>query len=71
MLRGIGCVLILLLVAGCATTGQRPAAQSEPRAAVTILVSIDGFHPDYLTPTATPNLSALAKSGVIDRKSVV
>ncbi len=65
MIDRILSVLILLIVAGCATTGQRPATQGEARGAVTILVSIDGFHPDYLTPTATPNLSALAKAGAM------
>ncbi len=33
-------------------------------APVTILVSIDGFRPDYLDLGVTPNLSALAASGV-------
>jgi predicted AlkP superfamily pyrophosphatase or phosphodiesterase len=65
MTRRMWSALILSLVAGCATTGQRPAAQSEPRTTVTILVSIDGFRPDYLSPQATPNLAALAKSGAV------
>ncbi|MFW6085238.1 MAG: ectonucleotide pyrophosphatase/phosphodiesterase, partial [Gemmatimonadota bacterium] len=29
-----------------------------------LLVSIDGFHPDYLDPDVTPNLLALAEEGV-------
>ena len=33
-------------------------------APVTILVSIDGFRPDYLDRGVTPNLSALAAGGV-------
>jgi predicted AlkP superfamily pyrophosphatase or phosphodiesterase len=33
-------------------------------APVTILISIDGFRPDYLDRGITPNLSALAKAGV-------
>nr|WP_234419429.1 ectonucleotide pyrophosphatase/phosphodiesterase [Sphingomonas sp. EC-HK361] len=36
----------------------------ETRAPVTILVSIDGFRPDYLDRGVTPNLSALAAGGV-------
>ncbi len=35
-----------------------------PRAPVTILVSIDGFRPDYIDRGVTPNLSALAAGGV-------
>ncbi len=40
------------------------AAVAETRAPVTILVSIDGFRPDYLTRGVTPNLSRLAAEGV-------
>ncbi|WP_184504821.1 alkaline phosphatase family protein [Sphingomonas endophytica] len=36
----------------------------EQRAPVTILVSIDGFRPDYLTRGVTPHLSQLAATGV-------
>jgi predicted AlkP superfamily pyrophosphatase or phosphodiesterase len=36
-------------------------------APVTILISIDGFRPDYLDRDITPNMSALAKSGVRGR----
>ncbi|MEI5686205.1 alkaline phosphatase family protein [Sphingomonas kyungheensis] len=38
-----------------------PRMQTAP---VTILVSIDGFRPDYLDRGVTPNLSALAANGV-------
>ncbi|WP_343528546.1 ectonucleotide pyrophosphatase/phosphodiesterase [Sphingomonas sp.] len=37
---------------------------AEARTPVTILVSIDGFRPDYLTRDLTPNLSRLAAQGV-------
>jgi predicted AlkP superfamily pyrophosphatase or phosphodiesterase len=37
---------------------------AEQRAPITILVSIDGFKPDYLTRGVTPNLSRLAATGV-------
>jgi predicted AlkP superfamily pyrophosphatase or phosphodiesterase len=39
-------------------------AMTEARAPVTILVSIDGFRPDYLARGVTPNLSRLAATGV-------
>ncbi len=45
----------------------RPAVVSAPveaRAPVTILISIDGFKPDYLTRGVTPNLNALAAAGI-------
>ncbi len=35
----------------------------EQREPVTILVSIDGFHPDYLERGLTPTLSRLASEG--------
>lgn len=38
-------------------------AAREERAPVTILISIDGFRPDYLDRGATPELSALAAAG--------
>lgn len=41
-----------------------PATQAEVREPVTILVSIDGFRPDYLDRGLTPTLSALAAGGV-------
>jgi predicted AlkP superfamily pyrophosphatase or phosphodiesterase len=52
----------LLLVAGCASTrtAPPPAAQVDP----VVLVSIDGFRPDYLDRGATPTLNALAAAGV-------
>ena len=40
------------------------AVQAEVREPVTILVSIDGFHPDYLDRGITPTLSNLAEGGV-------
>ena len=41
-----------------------PAAAQAP-AAVTILISIDGFRADYLARGVTPNLSALAAGGAV------
>ncbi|WP_100258891.1 alkaline phosphatase family protein [Qipengyuania seohaensis] len=58
----------LPLVAGCAqqveTLTSAPAVVEEQRERMTILVSIDGFHPDYLERGLTPTLSALAEGGV-------
>ncbi len=61
--------LIAALLQACATGpvgGPPPPATTavEPKAPVTILVSIDGFKPDYLTRGVTPNLNALATAGV-------
>ncbi len=42
-------------------------AAKNGQAPVTILISIDGFRPDYLDRGITPNLSRLAKSGVRGR----
>lgn len=55
----------------CATapvSAPRPEALApapvEQRAPVTILISIDGFRPDYLARGVTPNLNALAAAGI-------
>src|SRR3569623_1058268 len=39
-------------------------ASAEARAPATILVSIDGFRPDYLDRGVTPNINALAAGGI-------
>lgn len=59
---------IALLLPGALQAHQSDIAPSqveaaEVREAVTILISIDGFRPDYMERGITPNLSALAKSG--------
>uniref|UniRef100_UPI00242EB007 alkaline phosphatase family protein n=3 Tax=Sphingobium TaxID=165695 RepID=UPI00242EB007 len=55
------------LLGACAPVQQHPAsvaaAPAEQRAPVTILVSIDGFRPDYLTRGVSPNLNALTAGG--------
>ena len=53
-------LLLVLLLAGCAT----PAAQAPSRRPPVILVSIDGFHPSYLERGLTPTLNAIAAEGV-------
>lgn len=51
----------LALLALAAPAAAQPAEPDEQR--VTILISIDSFHPDYLTRGITPALSALAARG--------
>ncbi|WP_426164843.1 ectonucleotide pyrophosphatase/phosphodiesterase [Sandarakinorhabdus sp. DWP1-3-1] len=55
-------LLLLLMLAACAgpRVATAPGAGSRPPV---ILVSIDGFRPDYLTRGVTPNLNALAAAG--------
>ena len=48
----------------CATAQAPSAAHTERKAPVTILISIDGFRPDYLDRGVTPNLNALAAAGI-------
>lgn len=57
--------LAALLPASTSVSAQAPqtAASSEARAPVTILISIDGFRPDYLDHGVTPALSRLAAEG--------
>jgi predicted AlkP superfamily pyrophosphatase or phosphodiesterase len=58
-------VLAALLLVGC-VAGQGPSARlaQDVRRPVTILVSIDGFRPDYLDRGVTRHLSRLASEGV-------
>ncbi|WP_061540248.1 ectonucleotide pyrophosphatase/phosphodiesterase [Collimonas fungivorans] len=60
-LRGLLCILLPAIAAGCAPATLQPPEQ-DARAPL-ILVSIDGFKPDYLTRGVTPNLNALAAQG--------
>ncbi|WBH17174.1 alkaline phosphatase family protein [Sphingomonas radiodurans] len=77
MFRLLPPLAILAAVAGCAYPGTPPAlppanapaplaspVASAAKVPVTIMVSIDGFHPDYLDRGITPNLSRLAAEGV-------
>jgi predicted AlkP superfamily pyrophosphatase or phosphodiesterase len=57
--------LVGLLLAGCTLTpGERDAAPAPSGAGHLILISLDGFHPDYLERGLTPRINALASSGV-------
>ncbi|MFA5990011.1 MAG: ectonucleotide pyrophosphatase/phosphodiesterase [Sphingomonas sp.] len=61
----LGCTTVPAAPLPLARTLHTPAsAQTPMREPVTILVSIDGFRPDYLTRGVTPNLNALAASGI-------
>ncbi|AQR73841.1 ectonucleotide pyrophosphatase/phosphodiesterase [Sphingomonas sp. LM7] len=61
----VAAALAALLQACVAAPGMQPtsAASVETRAPVTILISIDGFRPDYLDRGVTPVLSRLAAEG--------
>lgn len=56
--------LRLLLVLVALAPLAPASAQERERAPMTILVSIDGFRPDFLDRGLTPNLNALAARGV-------
>lgn len=64
-LRTLFAALSVLILSACAGT-QPPATTiaAEARAPVTILISIDGLRPDYLDRGVSPNINALAASGV-------
>lgn len=61
-LARLALVLVVLCLQACASPSLDTAA--ERRQGPVILVSIDGFRPDYLDRGLTPNLSALAADGV-------
>lgn len=54
-------VIAVLVVSACATAPPTPAG---PRP-LTILISIDGFRPDYLNAADAPTLARLAAEGVV------
>ena len=69
LLARLSAVLLAAALQACVTAPvQAPvttaAAETEVRAPVTILISIDGFRPDYLDRGITPVMSALAANGV-------
>jgi predicted AlkP superfamily pyrophosphatase or phosphodiesterase len=66
MLRLLLTAIALFVLGACAASPPPApmAAAAEQRAPVTILLSIDAFRPDYLGKGNTPNLDALATTGV-------
>jgi len=60
LLRLLAALLGLWLAAAVPAAAQTPPPPAPP---LTILVSIDGFRPDYLGRGLTPNLNALAAGG--------
>lgn len=60
---------LALFASATAVLAQSPNDQSstDPKRPVTILISIDGFRPDYLERGVTPTLSALAAEGATAR----
>ena len=54
-------LVLALCLAACAAVPAQPAAGPGPR--LVVLISIDGFRPDYLDRGITPHLSALAARG--------
>lgn len=65
-------IALALALSACAPTTPAPTsskpppivkASEEKREPVTVLVSLDGFRPDYLQRGVTPNLNALVKGG--------
>ncbi len=68
MIHKLFAAALLTFAAGCSTVPDpAPPARAtdvEARQPVTVLISIDGFRPDYLARGLTPRLDALAESGV-------
>jgi predicted AlkP superfamily pyrophosphatase or phosphodiesterase len=65
MFRSLLLSLAAITLSACATMPPPPAAPAvERRRPVTILISIDALHPDYLGRGDTPVLDALARAGV-------
>jgi len=57
----LAAAFVALTLAACAAVGPPQPPASAP---LTVLISIDGFRPDYLDRGVTPALSALAAGGV-------
>ena len=60
MLSRLTGLLMLLILSACATAPTAPPQAERP---IVVLVSIDGFRPDYLERGLTPTLSRLAAEG--------
>lgn len=57
-------LLALLAVVACAPSAPPAPIAPTTRPSAVVLVSLDGFHPDYLSRGVTPRISALAARGV-------
>lgn len=65
LLRYLLPVCLVLVLAACGRVPPRPdTTTAAPAPATVILVSIDGFRPDYLKRGLSPRLAALAADGV-------
>ncbi|MBC7504491.1 MAG: alkaline phosphatase family protein, partial [Sandarakinorhabdus sp.] len=60
ILRKFAALTLAFALAGCVTAPRQAAAPPAPL----ILISVDGLRPDYLARGVTPNINALAASGV-------
>ena len=58
-------VFVSIVILVCLLGSQLAAQKLPPRKPLTVLISIDGFKPDYLKRGITPNLSALAQRGAL------
>jgi predicted AlkP superfamily pyrophosphatase or phosphodiesterase len=61
---GLWAILLSITALLLPSPASAKAKRAPARSPVTILVSIDGFRSDYLQRGASPNLSALARTGV-------
>ncbi len=59
-MRKFAALTLAFALAGCVTAPRQAAAPPAPL----ILISVDGLRPDYLARGVTPNINALAASGV-------
>lgn len=60
MFSRLAALCLALVLAGCASVAPAPAPAERP---LVILISVDGFRPDYLERGLTPTLSRLAAEG--------
>lgn len=63
-LRILAGALVALVLSACAHVAEKPPAAVEAPRRTLILISIDGFRPDYLDRGHTPVLSQLARDGI-------
>ena len=61
----IGRVFVSITMLICLFGSELAAQKLPPRKPLTVLISIDGFRPDYLKRGITPNLSKMAETGAV------